>query len=198
MPSSILLSYIFKGDYKAVCISIFFFFLNMIFLKPVCWNPCVQSIHNLSYMASGFSCPPCAAKPVVLLCFLPKPHCYYFLFLLEIFIRTFKLTVLLPFYPWYNPVVQYRRGQEEWAGIVRSVTTPIYVSFSLACSDASGAETKVTICGNPAELPLFHAPGALGWAGAGLPAPQAQGMLKNKHIPFRKWESEIWHHWFSS
>lgn len=76
------------------------------------------------------------------------------------------------------------KGQEERTAVVRSITTQ-YLSFSLASSDASGAETKATLSGNPAELPLLHALRARGSC-----PPYAWGMLKNKHIPFRKWESK--------
>lgn len=76
------------------------------------------------------------------------------------------------------------KGQEERTAVVRSITTQ-YLSFSLASSDASGAETKATLRGNPAELPLLHALRARGSC-----PPYAWGMLKNKHIPFRKWESK--------
>lgn len=106
-------------------------------------------------------------------------------------------------------MVRQRKHQEE-SRSSQDCNYPIHISFSLASNDAPGAGTKATLCGNPAEIPLFYHPGGGGcqavWEqGSQLGSqPWALGMLENKYIPFRKSDRQRFdiidsvHKWCSS
>lgn len=155
-----------KGNLK---LTVSLFFSNMTFLKPAYWNRC--ELH----LTHGFSCPPCTARPLVLTYFLPVPRCYYFLLLLQIFLRIFKQQSYFPFpldvIPWYGMERAKRR-----AGVVRTVTTQFISPFLLLAMMLQVQEQKQPcveilqrfLCS--ATLEARKGSGLPGCTGAGLPA----------------------------